>query len=399
MHGKRIEKNLSRKYDSCSQKQYYPYFWGEIPRNMNSIELNSKLNERVKELSCLYALSELFSEQDQGFEHVFEQAIKVIPTGWQLPQKLNVYLNVDQFEVGQQPAKNEGQQALICIEGKDRGVLKVWYPNDAVKKIGYLKEEQALLNQIARQIGTFYLRIEQKEKEKLVQERMKNEDRLNILAELTAGVAHELNTPLGNILGYAELLKKAVTNKAHQKDLDKIIKSALNAREIVKKLMYFSCEMPTQFNYVDIEEIIKSSIDLLKLRLQEKNIRVKYQREAILNQAPNMLRKVRGDELQLSQVFINLIMNAANASPKGSTIYISSRTTAETLNISIIDQGEGIRQHDLQRIFQPFFTTRKGGTGLGLPVVHGIIQNHGGKIKVESEWTKGSVFTIELPIA
>lgn len=358
---------------------------------MNAEDVYLKLNERVKELSCLYELSKLLSDIDVGLDENVNNVLNVIPKGWQEPRELKVSIKIDQLLFGSEIAENKGQSADIIVENKVRGTITVAYSKGREQEHGYLMEEQQLLNQIAREIGGYFTRLEQKEKERLVQEQLKKEDRLNILAELTAGVAHELNTPLGNIMGYAELLKKSITNRAQQHDLEKIIKSAINAREIVKKLMYFSCEMPTQFNYVRVDQIIKSTVDLLKLRLREKQIKIDCKEVKAVN-------GVRGDELQLSQVFINLIMNAISASSVKGEVFIATKIEESDLIIQLKDFGEGIKTEDLNKIFQPFFTTQKGGTGLGLPVVHGIIQNHGGQINVESKIGVGTAFTIKLPI-
>lgn len=357
---------------------------------MSADDIYIKLNERVKELTCLYELSKLFSASDEDIDEVMNKALNVIPKGWQEPNKLSVFIQVDDLKYGLEIPENKGQSTPISINGLKRGRVSVAYEEYREDKYGYLLEEQQLLNQVAREIGSFFVRIEQKEKERLVLEKLKNEDRLNVLAELTAGVAHELNTPLGNIMGYAELLKKSITKKAEQKDLDKIIKSALNAREIVKKLMYFSCEMPTQFNYVNVDKVLRSTVDLLRLQLRDKGIKVR-----LLINDNNM--EVRGDELQLSQVFINLIMNAISASKVNGEIVIKNEKHPNELIIIVRDNGEGIKEENLADIFKPFFTTKKGGTGLGLPVVHGIIQNHGGAIEVKSKVGQGSEFIVKLP--
>lgn len=358
---------------------------------MESNEVLKKLNERVKELSCLYALSKVTAQANLDLDSFIRKTLNLIPQGWQKPQLLNVCIKIDDQIYGDKTNSSTGQYSNINIKERKRGTVYVAYSKEAEKKIGYLIEEQQLLNQVAHEIGIFLERIEQKEKELIVQEKLKMDDRLNILGELTAGIAHELNTPLGNIMGYAELLKKNVIHKEQQKDLEKIVTSALNAREIVKKLMYFSCEMPTHFNLVKVNEIIVSTVDLLKLRLREKNIKVD-------TNDIKSTREVRGDDLQLSQIFINLIMNAITASKINGSIIIKTFEDKDSVIIHIKDYGAGIKKEDIGKIFQPFYTTTKGGTGLGLSVVHGIIQNHGGEIKVESEPNKGSLFKIKIPI-
>nr|MBP6643551.1 sensor histidine kinase [Flavobacteriales bacterium] len=236
-------------------------------------------------------------------------------------------------------------------------------------------------------------RNERRERKALLEVRMRSNDRLTILAEITAGIAHELNTPLGNVLGYAELLKKDETERERRSDLQRIIDSALIGREIVKKLMYFSCEMPAQFLIADANKALRDTVHLLAQRLEQQRVSVQWS----LSRTPPMLRI---DQVQFAQVVSNLVLNAAAAMPRGGTIAIASDHTPTAVTITIADTGTGIDAEHLKKIFQPFFTTKPTGegTGLGLAVVHGMIKGHGGNVSVESTVGKGTTFTLSFPV-
>ena len=356
----------------------------------NQKNILNQLNERVKELTCLYALSKITADLSKPFEERMNQFLKIIPTGWQHPEKLKVYLEIDGLKFGNKIALSKGQFSTIEVENKTRGTVRVSYPENLEQNIGYLVEEQQLLNQIANEIGVLKFRYEQKEKERILNEKLRTEDRLHVLAEVTAGVAHELNTPLGNILGFSELLKKSLVNKQHLEDLDRIITSTLNAREIVKKLMFFSCEMPSNFKLINVNDVIKSSIQLLKLQLKEKNI-------TLIEKLDNKIPTTKGDEVQLTQVFLNLILNAIAASDKGSELEVSTNHSEKHIHIEFKDFGKGIPTNLKEKIFQPFYTTKTTGTGLGLAVVHGIIQGHNGQIDFDSTEDQGTTFKVMIP--
>lgn len=356
--------------------------------NIN-ISVSKRLEERVKELTCLYELSKVVQQLEVGLDKQLEEIIDIIPKGWQYPDKLDVYISHDGNHLGSD-LSSVGLSEMITINQHEIGVIKVGYSNLPDEKNSFLKEEQQLLSQIAFELGNLIARHEQIEKEKLLNEQMKRDDRLHVLAELTAGVAHELNTPLGNILGYAEILKKSIEDKNKRNDAQKIVTSALSAREIVKKLMYFSCEMPSNFQPIDINIVVKDTCDLLSLQLKQSNKHI----EQNLESEPLM---VNGDSMQLSQVFINLLLNAKDAIAANEKIFISTKNWNDSIQIKIEDKGHGIPESDLENIFKPFFTKKQHGTGLGLSVAHGIIQSHKGSIEVKSKIDVGTQFIITLP--
>lgn len=218
-------------------------------------------------------------------------------------------------------------------------------------------------------------------------------DRLSVLGEMTAGIAHELNTPLGNILGYAELIKSTNTDSEIDADISTVIHSVIYCREIVKKLMFFSCEMPQQLKLQEIKPIVTFAMSFLKQNFQEKNIK-----NELVFKNDTIMAKV--DEVQLTQVFFNLLINALHASPKKATIKTIIESDAQNLFITIEDQGTGIPEAIKPKIFEPFFTTKttNKGCGLGLSVVHGIIKNHNGGIVVRNNQPTGTIFSIQLPL-
>ncbi len=357
--------------------------------NKNISEL---LNERVKELKCLYEVSKVCQNYNQPLSTTINQILAAIPHGWQYPDKLNAYIIFDDTVFGKKNTDNSITIASsdIVINEIKRGELIVYYKNN---KHVFLEEEEPLLNNISIETASFIERFEQREKEKVLEAKMRHNDKLAVLGELTASIAHELNTPLGNVLGYAELLKKSEKEPVKKEDIQKIISSAINAREIVKKLMYFSCEMPQQFNLININNQIEENIGLLQKQLIENNVSLH------LNLEEN-LPLIRLDKLQFSQVLFNLVLNAINALQQNGEIHISTLLTKNAVALSIKDNGSGISKANQAKIFQPFFTTKaKGvGTGLGLSVVHGIVQNHKGKITVNSKMNIGTEFIITFPI-
>ncbi len=357
----------------------------------NENEVKRLLQERVKELNCLYEISKICQKFDQELEATLLKIIENIPQGWQFENELNAYLIFDGKTIGNNPTDNQViTKTELVINDVKRGFIGIYYDNEQIE---ILSEEQLLLNKIGVETSNYIERFEQKEQEKEVNSKLQLTDRLAVLGELTAGIAHELNTPLGNILGYAELIKKTEKDLKNKGDVQKIITSAINAREIVKKLMYFSCEMPQQFHLTSINEQIKENIGLLDKQIQENQISLK------LNLSEN-LPLIRLDKLQFSQILFNLTLNGINAMEQNGQMEICTYLKNDSLVFAIKDNGKGIPKENFTKIFQPFFTTRTNGkgTGLGLSVVHGLVLNHRAEISVNSKINQGTEFIINFPL-
>lgn len=354
----------------------------------------AELRERIKELRCLYALAHVAQEAHTSLRATLEAVVAAVPQGWQWPEHVQVALMLDEDHVGTSGSYARSRSAPIVINGTKRGQLVVAYP-DGIALPGmptFLPEEEQLLDKVAQEVATIVERYEQREQQARIDRHLLNTDRLTVLSELTAGIAHELNTPLGNVLGFAELLKKNEVDSERKADLQRIIDSALVGREIVKKLMYFSCEIPTQFHELDIHTELQQVIRLLKHRLDEKAIHL----DLDLHPDPLMARV---DAVQFAQVISNLVLNALAAMPHEGLLRIRTERAPEHAIIHVHDNGSGIPPEIIPRIFQPFFTTKPTGegTGLGLAVVHGIMKAHGGHITVGSALGTGTLFTLSFP--
>ncbi len=257
----------------------------------------------------------------------------------------------------------------------------------------FLYEEELLLKTLAQEIGGIIERDEQKQREELLRQKFEQADRLSILGEITAGIAHELNTPLGNILGFAQLIQKRTHDRQVGRDVEKIINSAMHSREIVKKLMFFSCEMPQQKQQVSVTTLIEEALQLLRITFKNAGI-------TPLFCVPQYPVEAHVDPIQLTQVIFNLLINALHASAPGQEIHIELKKENQEMILGIRDFGHGIPESIRERIFEPFFSTKAPGegSGMGLSVVHGIVKSHGGSIKVDSSPQKGATFTVRLPL-
>lgn len=231
---------------------------------------------------------------------------------------------------------------------------------------------------------------------KMMQNQLLQADKLASLGELSAGVAHEINNPLGLILGYTQLLIRQETNGSDRlEDLKTIEKQTQNCKQIVQALLKFARKTETFRSEVSINESVSSVVDVVvhQLELDDIEIRTDF---------CETLPSIDGDGEKLKQVWMNLLMNARQAIGTDGQITVSTGMTPDGLKIyvSVEDTGPGIRAGSLNKIFDPFFTTKPTGqgTGLGLSVSYGIIQDHSGEIEVRSEEGMGAVFTVYLPI-
>lgn len=358
---------------------------------MTSVE--DKLKERIKELTCLYEVTSIIVNCDYNEIEVGLQAIvSCLKKAWQYGNDTQAVLATESYHI---ETKKEHKDYIfitstITVFNKNKGELKVGYPASKYMLEDFLEEEKQLLDNVALEVGNLLERKEIKENEILIKRQVEQADRLRILGEITAGIAHELNTPLANILGFAELLKdRNKDDKQATKDVDKIINSAIYSREVVKKLMFFACEMPQQKKVVKIIPTIKEAIELLNPILKTKNITYKF---ATTNE--DIALKIDG--IQLTQVLFNLVMNAVYFSPEGGTIVLEVVDRQQEVEISISDEGPGIKDKIGDKIFEPFFTTKPigDGSGLGLSVVHGIVKSHKGTITHSCNTPKGTIFTV-----
>jgi signal transduction histidine kinase len=221
--------------------------------------------------------------------------------------------------------------------------------------------------------------------------------KLRAIGNLTAGIAHELNNPLNNIILTAEMLKesrKELSEEEYEDMVNDLVTQGERAHKIVNNLLDFARESETKSEYLYIDKLINETIQLAKNQIKLSKIKI----ETNINEN---LDPIYGDKNLLLQVFLNLIINAIDAMIDGGTlsINVSKEKRTNFISIHIHDTGCGIPDHILSSIFNPFFTTKptSKGTGLGLSVSKGIIEKHGGNIEVESKVDRGTTFTVRLP--
>jgi signal transduction histidine kinase len=226
------------------------------------------------------------------------------------------------------------------------------------------------------------------------QKQLIQSEKMASLGQLAAGVAHELNNPLGTITLFGRMLQKELTSHTDwEKDINLIVQEADRAAKIVKDLLSFSRETKLKPGLVNINTLVEEALSLVIKRSLFRNIDVKQELDSEL---PTTF----ADPDLLKQVFLNIILNGVQAMDGQGVLTIRSRVQngSKEMNIQIQDTGRGIKKEHLPRLFDPFFTTKEKGTGLGLAIVYGIVSKHKGTIQVKSEWGKGTTFDIHLPV-
>jgi two-component system NtrC family sensor kinase len=268
-----------------------------------------------------------------------------------------------------------------------------------------LRESQSQLREAART-------LEQKVEERTLQLRAAEaeatqHEKLAAVGLLASGVAHEINNPLTGVLTFSHLVRQKMPDgSADAEDMDLVIRETKRCASIVRRLLDFARQKTPEMKFTDLNAVIEDVVRFIErsARLNDTVITVDLDRG---------LPPVWVDENQVKQVIMNILVNAQHATEAGGSIAIRSRRCPAPISpepgakpvpmieISIVDTGSGISERDLQRIFDPFFTSKEvgKGTGLGLSVSHGIVKAHGGTIRVESSVGKGSTFRVYLPIA
>lgn len=233
--------------------------------------------------------------------------------------------------------------------------------------------------------------------------REKNQSKLEsemiqALTMLSAGVAHELGNPLNSLNIHLQLMQrlaKKVDDKELKEEAEELLKISISEVErldmIIHQFLGAVRSSKPEMVPIRVEEVLSESLKFMKAEIENKNIEV----EAVF---PEKIPMIHGDKGQLKQAFYNIIKNAIQAMPDGGRLTIQCKTSDDFLNISFSDTGKGIKLKNMGKIFESFYTDRRGGTGLGLFIVERVLREHGGSVGVSSNEGEGTVFTLRLPL-
>ncbi|MFH1709803.1 MAG: ATP-binding protein, partial [bacterium] len=251
-----------------------------------------------------------------------------------------------------------------------------------------------LLTTLCDQIGISIKNSMLSEEAIEAQKQLYHADKLATMGTLAAGLAHEIKNPIGAIKGFSHLIVKAVRENDNEaiKDFESVVPRQLEKiNSLVEKLLVLSKPSSLEKHKVDVNVLLEDIIKLIERQAMSKHVAIVKDLKAI--------SQITVDPGQLTQAFLNLILNGIQAMPDGGTLEIKTKESdVGQITVEIRDSGTGIPKEKLEKIFDPFYTTKESGVGLGLAITKKIIDDHKGKIEVESEPGKGSRFTILLPI-
>lgn len=225
-----------------------------------------------------------------------------------------------------------------------------------------------------------------------IEDQLRRADRLTAMGELSAGMAHEIRNPLGSIRGTAEILRDAFPPEDRYAEFTQILIDEVDRlNQVLEDFLRFAQPEKGEQPCFPPDTVLQEVLQLTSQQARKKGIEVLYQGQS--------LPEVCGDSGQFKQVFLNLVLNALQSMGQGGQLVVETGQAEDQVEILFKDNGCGIPKEDLDRIFNPFYTTKDDGTGLGLAITHRIIHNHGGRISVKSVVGKGTEFALSLPFA
>lgn len=352
------------------------------------------LMERNKELDFLYRLTQLMGDMSQHLDDIITTAVTMLPTAFQHPETTHVRLDFD-TRSWKTPEHKVTRNVLIepvMVNKQRRGTLTVCVEG-GYNGPPFIDNERDLLATTARQLAVIVAKKEDHDAQKALESQLRQADRLAKIGQFSAGVAHEINEPLANILGFTELaLQDESLSDQVRQDLGAIRASSLHAREIIRKLMFFARQLPPQKKYIDLNGVIEQALAIIESGARRKSIGV------VRNFTPSM-PPIHADPQHIQQVVVNLVANAIHAMANGGTLTVATECHRHDAYLIVEDTGPGMEPETLKQIFTPFFTTKDVdlGTGLGLSVVHGIIKAHAGFIQVHSTPGQGTRVEVTFP--
>lgn len=369
-----------------------------VERQHELLHEHARLVALNKELSCLHAMNRIISDMDSPLSDILREILAIIPPSFQYPECTGVRLILDGETTVSGNFLPEAASRLeqdVLVQRVKRGHLSVSLEGCGTdgSAHAFLPTETELLGALAKHVGWIIAKREALATKRNLERQLQHADRLAKIGQFAAGVAHELNEPLANILGFAQLAVQTPGLPAQAaRDLDNIVKAALHSREVIKKLMIFGRQVPLQKTLVDLNQVIRDTLYFIEMSASRNSVEVRMELAA-------ELPPIMADPQHLKQVIVNLVVNSIHAMPQGGVLTIQTQSFKDDVYLLVGDTGVGMTPDVLRQIFNPFFTTKDvdQGTGLGLAVVHGIVNAHGGVIEVESEPGRGTRFEITFP--
>jgi signal transduction histidine kinase/ActR/RegA family two-component response regulator len=388
-------------------------FFLSIVRSRDELQSRTcDLHNRVRELNCLFAMADLLNRPGTSLEDVLQGTVDLVPSGWQYPQITCARVLWDDrtFATGNFEETPWSQSSDLLVGGRPVGCVQVCYLQEKppCDEGPFLKEERSLINAIAERLGRVIERRQAEEDRAALQKQLNQAQKMEAIGLLAGGVAHDFNNLLTVIRGNAGRVRGMLAaDHQAQEALIVMEQAAQQATGVTRSLLTFSRELPVEKKPVDLCALVEDSTRLLR-----RMIPAAIELEVQIRREPPLW--VSADQTQLQQVVLNLAINARDAMPDGGTLRVavapagepgaaelpgSSTSAARYALLEVADTGVGMPPETRERVFEPFFTTKERGqgTGLGLSVVHGIVEDHGGDIEVQSEVGRGSTFAVFLP--
>ncbi len=370
--------------------------------------LAHQLAERVKELNCLFGISDIVERADGSLDRIFRETVELLPQSWN-------YVDVacSRIVLGETEQKSKSYAEPVAtlrgdlvVHGEKAGAIEVsyWEARPSKDEGPFLKEERRLLNAVAVRMGHVIERLTSEEllrkKEEEFRERMTHFTRVSTMGEMASSIAHEVNQPLTAIATYAQACRRLIDGGLVEAPevlevLGRINAEALRAGDIIRRLRSLVRRRESEKAECDIVRLLNeiSPLASVDARLNEVDLRFVLPKDA-----PPVL----ADAVQIQQVVLNLIRNGVDAMvdtpASGRTLEVRvSSVPGDGVQVDVSDQGCGISDTSDRSLFQPFFTTKKSGLGLGLNISQSIISAHGGRLWFSRNPDGGTTFHFTLP--